>query len=135
MEEQKRFQEFKLTNCIVSTSCSLLTFFTKNSHTNMSSQNHSYIVRTISDCKSCQMWFVTTNQPNNICLLLWRYSTCQNYVDIVRNFQELFFQALVFINNDKWCSSDHKSLPLLSLFITLTFILFNLSSDFTESIM
>ena len=56
MEEEQRFQIFELADSKVSTSSSLLTFFTKNTNTNVSLKNHTDIIGSVTNSESSFLW-------------------------------------------------------------------------------
>ena len=88
MNKHKRLQKHKLSNCIVSTSSSLLSFFSKNTNANMSRLNHRDIISSISNAES---HFIREPKPDhidNIGFLLRWYPTCKYDVDMITNFHK-----------------------------------------------
>lgn len=86
MEEQKWLQELELADSIISTSSSLLTFFTKDSNANVGCEDHSNIICAISNSEGSFTGMTSSNQANNICFLFRRHSASQYDIDLIRDF-------------------------------------------------
>jgi hypothetical protein len=71
VEEQKRFQEFKLSDSKVSASSGLLSFLTEDTNTNVSLKDHTNIIGTVTNGKCGLFWEAFLNEVNNISFLLW----------------------------------------------------------------
>jgi len=128
MEEKKRLQIFKLTNWVVSTSGSLLAFFAHNTHTDVSLQNHSNIICTISNGQSSFILVSISDKLYDISFLLRGHTACQHYVNLVTNFQKFLFAISVINNLNKRRTGNDKCLHLRFLFL----FNFNLSLYFTQ---
>lgn len=56
VEEQERLQKLELSNGIVTRPCSLHSFLTSDTNSDMSFKNHCYIICSVSDCQSHLFW-------------------------------------------------------------------------------
>jgi hypothetical protein len=74
MDEEQWLQEFEHSDSEICTSGCLLAFFSKDANSNVSFQNHGYIIGTITNCEGNFFRESLSNQHNNVCFLLWRYS-------------------------------------------------------------
>jgi hypothetical protein len=88
MDEHQRLQEFELTDCIVSGSCSLLSFFSEDAHSNMGLEDHIDVVCTVSNGESHLIWESLLDHVDDISFLFWRNSASENNIYIIRGFQE-----------------------------------------------
>jgi len=98
MEEQKWFQKLELSNSIIGTPSGLLTFLSKNTNTYMCSEDHGYVICTITDSKSCFVRVAASDQTDYVRFLLGRNTASQDDIDLVRNFQECFLQFIMTID-------------------------------------
>ena len=85
--KQEIFKESKLANRVISSSCSLLSFQSTDSNTNMGSSDHVDIISSIPNCQGSDPFFIfgilglnIPDQCHNFSLLLWRNSACYNNI-------------------------------------------------------
>lgn len=83
MNEHQRFQELELPNSIISTSRRLLSFFSKNTHSNMRLKDHVDVVGAIADCQGNFGGETSTDHVNDVSFLLWGNSTGKDYIHTV----------------------------------------------------
>ena len=90
MEEKQRLEEFKLPNSVVSASCRLLPFFSKNSNTHMSSQDHGHVICSITNGQSSLLRVLLPDHLHNLSFLFWRNTAGKDNINIIGNTKENF---------------------------------------------
>lgn len=113
MVKEQRLEEFKLTNSIVSTPCSLLAFLSKDADSNVRLQYHGNIIGTVSNRKSGFIRKALFNHVYNVSLLLGRHAACQHDVSPVCDLKELLLASFEVVEEDERGASDDDRLLLL----------------------
>lgn len=86
----------------------------------MSFQDHTDIIGTITDWKSCFGGESISDHLNDVGLLFWWYPTSQNNIYHITTFQEEIFVIVSFIDLEQWSSSNNYGLfPLSEILILL----------------
>ena len=89
VNEDQTSQEAELTDGVISIVHSLCSLLSDDAHTDMSSTNHLYIVRTISDAQSHNFLVPFSNETGELRLLILARSTGNHGLARLSDYQKL----------------------------------------------
>ena len=122
----------KFSNSIICSLCSLLSFQSPNSYSNMCLCNHGNIISPITNCQ----WNLSSESSHKInyfLFLFWGYSTGQYCISFECNLEESFLE--IMYNDDQGYSRHYQGYRFIRMFIEIdnyfTNLFFHLSFKFT----
>ena len=130
MPEKKSSQMLKLGNSIVWEAGCLISFFSKDSNSNVCALNHIHIICSIPYAQRDSILFMLLYEFNYFCLLCWRKSVGNSWLCLAEHFMERSWNLFVSKDSRDLAARYHEAIVLNNSCLIYDFIQFILQVFF-----
>lgn len=125
VHKHEGLEMLELADSVICTSRCLLTFFTKDTHSNVSFQNHTNVICTIANRQRGFIWELFSDHGDDVSFLLGWYSAGEHDIWKISGCQEFELQVWIRLNRSQGITGHNNSL-LFALGVGLLYLFLDL---------